>query len=925
MGDAYSDRARSVWAKTPVGDAAKDSFSPLLGDGRWLPLYAHLEDAAAVAGWLWDYWLADHVKGRVAARVGGADRARQLVMFLAGVHDIGKATPIFSCADQRLLQLAASYRLDPFTFPAARSEHPHGALGGAILADWLTRHGMSAAAAQTWAVVVGSHHGVPPTDAEHLLQARDLRRRYGSPEFMGRAGWAEVREELLAAHWSANALLHGVEVELDQPTQVVLTGLVVTADWIASNTRYFPFDTVGEAGRFADGMGRAGLHRPWRPGPTPDTGQLFEERFRFGASPRWVQRAAVEAAKKMGPGLLIIEAAMGEGKTEAALMAAEVLAARFGLGGVHFALPTQASTNMIFDRMMRWIEQVPGESLTMGASVHLGHGKAALNDLYAGLPVEGVRHMCDDEPHGRGGFDVSVDQFFHDHRQTRLFAGFCITTVDQLLMMGLRRRHLMMNHLAEAGKVVIVDEVHAYDAWMSVYLDRVLEWLAAYGVPVILLSATLPPSRRQALVDAYCGPGTVVPATTAYPLVTSSAAGQLEVTTPPEGEAPQRTAQVALEFAGTDDAARIAVEAAQRGACVLLIRNTVNGAVADYATIRRSFDRASLHHSRFIAVDRANGDARLERMFGGPADNPDRPDGWVAVCTQVAEQSLDVDFDMIVTEVAPVDLVLQRIGRVHRHVRPRPAGFETPRCVVVGIGYTAGQAPELPRGSSRVYGAWNLLRTAAVLDGRTSIELPGDIPALVVDAYENDGFPAGWDEAAQAAREAADATQARKLAGARKFTVAPPKEHGAIFGWLNASGSDDESKAEAQVRDAEQTLETIVLVDDGHGRWRTPGWIGGANAGVPVPRDTLPGRDTCLAMLACTIRLSRSQADDFNLKALADELWGETPAVWREGRKPSLIGSYPVLILDGSGTHRGRAHYHYDAELGFRQIKEETQ
>src|SRR5690606_31927012 len=226
---------------------------------------------------------------------------------------------------------------------------------------------------------------------------------------------------------------------------------------------------------------------------------------------------AVELARRMSsPGLMLIEAPMGEGKTEAALAVAEVFAARSGAGGVFVALPTMATGNAMFPRMLQWLRRLPDVAGGGLQSVMLAHSKAALNEDFGELVRAGRRTVAGVEHDGRGdewrprsdrrasSAELVAHQWLHGRKKAML-SSFVVGTVDQLLFMGLKSRHLALRHLALAGKVVVIDEAHAYDAYMNSYLDRVLSWLGAYRVPVVVLSATLPAARRRELAAAYAG------------------------------------------------------------------------------------------------------------------------------------------------------------------------------------------------------------------------------------------------------------------------------------------------------------------------------------------------------------------------------------------------------------------------------------
>lgn len=286
---------------------------------------------------------------------------------------------------------------------------------------------------------------------------------------------------------------------LSIPQELLLTGMLIMADWIASNTSFFPLLSVEDLGsealypkRFVSGWKRIHLPDPWQ---TPSYIPMDKDSFqnRFGFSPNEVQQAVLDVAASMEtPGLLILEAQMGVGKTEAALAAAETFAAKWGAGGLFFGLPTQATANGIFGRLTTWAQTQSEDTVH---SIRLAHGMAELNEDYREL-FPGRALVEKDIPEE----GVYVHPWFQGHKQA-LLADFVIGTVDQLLLVALKQRHLMLRHLGVAGKVVVIDEVHACDAYMDTYLDRALSWLGRYHVPV---SCSLPHCPPSAGVN-WCG------------------------------------------------------------------------------------------------------------------------------------------------------------------------------------------------------------------------------------------------------------------------------------------------------------------------------------------------------------------------------------------------------------------------------------
>lgn len=903
----------SVWAKSPDGD------------GNWLPLYQHLRDTAAVARWLWDNWLPDRTRAVLAESLGLTDtQARTVAVYLAGVHDIGKATPVFAAMCPEMLAQNVAAGLEGEFRPKGSREDHHTRTGHAAMAVELAERGAKPLTADTWAVVVGAHHGDPPKGSEVWPLMRPGRR---SP--MGGLGWREVRDTLLAEHWASSGLGRVVDQRgwfpLPQTAQTVLTGLVIVADWIASNEEMFGYTDLDDPHRLTRAVAKLGLPAPWRVGEVPtEVADLYDQRFGDGTGsfvPRPVQDAVADVVSMMpDAGLVIVEAPMGEGKTEAALVAAEVLAARTGAGGIHIALPTQATSDGMFSRVVDWTDRLPATDLPIGASVWLGHRKAGMNQVWTDLGA-GTREVDSD-----GGHRTAPHPWMRGRKKAHL-ATVAVSTVDQLLLSALRARHLMMRHLSLVGKVVIVDEVHAYDAWMNGYLDRVLTWLGAYRVPVVLLSATLPPSRRAALVAAYTGEPAPeeVAAQQGYPLVTVAGPWGCEQTEPP---ASGRRTRVQLEFVGDDpktvvDRVAAAVEA---GGCVLVIRNTVGRAqeLAGLLEGRLGADRVMLNHSRFLAVDRAELDVSLLNRFGSPKRLAEvggkRPAGHVVVATQVAEQSLDVDFDLLATDLAPVDLVLQRIGRLHRHVRPRPGPLVDPVCLVTGVElHGDDEPPTLDRGGRAVYREWALLRAAHVLAGRTHVDLPGDIAELVRSAYEGTSVRPGWQDAQDRAVHEEERVRDDKEWGSATFQVAAPDGDEPFFSWVDGSTSDDDTAGQAQVRDGEPTLEVTVLVRDGQGALRLPSWpVGLSRPGDEIPTDRAVDPWRYRDLEGCALRLPAR----LSTQAVEAELWDATPPAWRRGMSRS---DRPLLALDehlttGVGDHL----LAYHPRQGLTVTREET-
>ncbi|MEV5447224.1 hypothetical protein AB0N23_32520, partial [Streptomyces sp. NPDC052644] len=340
------------------------------------------------------------------------------------------------------------------------------------------------------------------------------------------------------------------------------------------------------------------------------------------------------------------------------------------------------------------------------------------------------------------------------------------------------------------------------------------------------------------------------------------------------------------------------------GGCALVVRNTVARVHDTAAALRAALGPdfpVSVAHSRFMAVDRAAKDRWLRDTFGPPGAG-NRPHRHIVVASQVAEQSLDIDFDLLVTDLAPVDLVLQRIGRLHRHPRPRPGTLTTPRCWITGADWTC-EPPQPVSGSRRVYQPATLLRSAAVLlphlDG-APLRLPADIPILTQDAYGDVAVgPQSWQPTmVEAEAKQRDDVAAKELQ-ADGYRLAEVAEHGVpLIGWLTGGvGDADDHTALGHVRDSDsESLEVLLLVRTAAGL-SIPPWIDGG--GTPVPTESVPHWPLPRQIARCTLPLplAMTHADVID-EVIADLERRVDIAAWQSNQ---WLAGERVLDLDTDG------------------------
>lgn len=826
-----------LWAKSDAG-------------GRPHSLPGHLLDTAAVAELIWDRFMAPTTKQSIDVCAGG--RGRDLFRLLCGLHDIGKATPAFQVKVRGLAEITqqAGFPLTRLSANLGDAGWHHRHAGRAILDDTLRARGIDAG---WFAVLVEGHHG--------KFTSRGFSRLgHGSP------AWAPHQQRLVS--WVEGAIGVSIdEVELTAPSrahQLALAGFLVMADWVAScdlftglGTDEVSLDAARQ--RASQAWGVLGFPTFWTPSSGLDANSLFKRRF--GVEARPFQRDLVGALASVDePGLVVVEAPMGEGKTEAALIVAEVLAGRFGCNGIVFGMPTQGTSDAMYHRCRGW-----AESIDSGFALSLVHGKAMLNEEYqrAVPPQIGDIYGDEDDPYLSDDLPAAsmTERSWLQGRHRALLAPSVVCTVDQLLYAGTRTKFVMLRHAGLAGKVVIVDEVHSYDVYMASFLHELLRWLGQAKVPVILMSATLPPSQLLELEEAYAGVG-LVPrdAPDGYPRATFSSVG-CATTRSIAASSWRPDLPVSVEVLGDLDggveavAARICSDLSD-GGCGLAIMNTVRRSQGLARRLRELGVSVELIHGRLTTAERADRTARAIDMLGpGRTRSNGRPAAHVIVATQIAEQSFDVDADVLYTDLAPVDLLLQRVGRLHRHSRPaadRPKALRAPKVVVTGF-EARTDGCRYPPAFDHVYDPWTMIRSAWVVSEANVWSMPSDVPNLVAGAYGAISVTR-W-----AAAEADALAESRRLARDRKavagtYVLGSGTDPAAtdLVG-LHQAGTDGGDEY-VVVRDGEPTLEVCLVIRDADG-YRS---LGGRPLGPTGERCT--DRSIAREVLGDTIRVRDTPA-----------------------------------------------------------------
>lgn len=633
---------------------------------RWHPVVYHCLDVAASGAVLLDQdpRLLDSLVR--AARIP-KEQVRRWIPFILALHDLGKFSVPFQCQVPELAKELLGWKL------TQSCSLRHDSIGYQFFAS--TGDGVIAWLAEDeripvlvrgdccsdsfdlldllepWMKASCGHHGRPPDSA-------DL------------PSWVYPPDARKAARcWvdEVTAVMAPGPINVDTPDALrasswIVAGLAVLADWIGSNQHFFcyhqPTLSLPEYWSLAQNIAREAVAAcgllPSRPVSRRAPQQLFPKLKAL--TPLQAKVDSLPLAE--GPQLWIVEDVTGSGKTEAALLLAHRMMAEGLADGVYFALPTMATANGMYGRVEGIFENFfEGEP-----SLTLAHGKTTL--------FKALQETASDVDPEQGNPSASRHgaAWLADNRKKALLASIGVGTIDQAMLAVLPSKHSPLRLLGLHRKVLIVDEVHACDVYMNRVLQNLLEFHVALGGSAILLSATLPLATRQQLSGVYQKAlgSSGSPSSEHYPLLTiSSARGVEEI--PCEASARSRR-EVDVKFIhDLADAVALLREAAQQGKCAVWIRNTVTDAIEAFQLLQ-DVPGAQLFHARFVVGDRQRIERECLARFGlesGPGERSCQ----ILIATQVVEQSLDLDFDVMISDLAPIDLLIQRAGRLHRHVR----------------------------------------------------------------------------------------------------------------------------------------------------------------------------------------------------------------------------------------------------------------
>ncbi|WP_051206476.1 CRISPR-associated helicase/endonuclease Cas3 [Oceanospirillum maris] len=768
-----------------------------------------------------------------------AEQLRRIFTFFLALHDIGKFSRSFQGIVQGLSQdLVPAIKGMPY-------DERHDSLGywlwrdadafKALFSEELDLDSRKLRRAQQLSVlfeIVTGHHGQPPKNSPVYLSnyfteddieaccqfAQDLFTLWLTSEDRQWLADKENAERIKQASWS-------------------LAGLAVLADWSGSDQVYFAY--LAKAMPLEKYWAEYALKKAEK---ACHANPLFTSKinrydtilqlFPFIIQPTPLQHYTMSVPLADGPQLFLLEDVTGAGKTEAAMVLVHRLLDKGHSNGLYVGLPTMATANAMYERLASCYQSLfSGESL---ASLVLSHGARHLSEAFT-ESVQ-VEKQQSDTNYQQDELSASAycNAWLADSKKKALLADVGVGTIDQALLSVLPARHQSLRLLGLMGKVLLVDEVHAYDSYMQVLLANLLQMHARQGGSVILLSATLPQSMKEKLVAAYAaGRELAAPdlSSSAYPLATQYPA--VTAVQQPLATRPQvaRTVQVS-HLSEYEEVNRLITDAVAQGQTVCWVRNTVDNVKQSYAKLCEQMpehaERIHLFHSRFAMCDRQSIEQNVLHWFGKKSD-ADMRKGRVLVASQVVEQSLDLDFDLMITDLAPVDLLVQRAGRLHRHLRDvagNPLPDEETDQRDKPVLYLFSPRPddkadsdwlddERFRGSAAVYQDLGLLwRSVKVLVDKGQYRMPEDARYLIDSVYSDECMLPTPEKV----EEASYAADGKRRAEASMANFNQLDLDAGYSRDSNSAGWSEETRIPTRLSD--ETCNVVLVVRSADGQWQ---------------------------------------------------------------------------------------------------------
>lgn len=782
--------------------------------------------------------------------------------WLAAYHDIGKVTPAFVGKIYEALGRSVPWE------PVKESEGGHPRNSEIILEE----------CGKDFAKLAGRHHGGASwlTGHSDILEEPEL----GGPQ------WQQLRKQLMEELRIQLKLPECNLKELQKNLQPLLLGAVILADWLSSGMDLPKGAPLPDEGQLQTVIRQAGLKPAfWK------TGLKFPQLFGFSENP--LQQVCSGQAK---PGsIYIIEAEMGQGKTEAALYLAYQLLEKKQANGLYFAMPTRLTSEKIYERLNHFL--AAGLLNQEDAEAMLIHGESWLNWI-----------LDQPDEHSNG---IQHSGSWFQSKKRALLAPYGAGTADQALLSVINVRHKDLRAFALAGKIIVLDECHSYDCYTSSLIANLTQQIRNWGGTVIILSATLTTEARLRLTG--CTPASNQPSQ-AYPLLTI-VSNENQITEIPV--AAGKSKQVLLRH--TDDtlfAMQKALEHASHGEQVLWIENTVADAQKVYCQLQTAASgiELGLIHSRFPACVRRKQESEWVDLLGKHGAEKRKMKGRILVGTQIFEQSVDIDSDFLITRLAPGDMIFQRIGRLWRHenlnaVRPATAHRETLLLSPPGC-----DDPDTALKTSEVflpYDPYWMLRTYEVWKERSEITLPDDIRPMLEAIYRE------RDEEGEMLEK-----KNKMLLNKDTLERLADKAQGI------ADGPGNDETAATRINDQQEVQ--VLLIRKGNGGCALEKQLSCLFSDEPViiPAPDAGRRkktETAAFLMKNMIKVAEKHApryEDFPLEFLRHILWiGEQK--YRPVRAAYVDGSGELLTLSGTSIE-GKEFLSYHKNLGYCARKKEV-
>ncbi|MCQ6962897.1 CRISPR-associated helicase/endonuclease Cas3 [Methanolobus chelungpuianus] len=763
----------------------------------WHPLPYHSMDVVAVADQWWAHSPA--IRRSFSQETGlSEEQTYAWVMFFIALHDLGKFDVRFQIKN---LNLATENYKTSLPAGIRTKDYFHGDEGYKwfvlesedlyfIDVDYKKQRWL-----QNWFASVAGHHGSIPTNTEPNLPPF-VDESITSKDCLARQSWIQELNRIFLEP----AGITFVDIPTKNPP-LLLAGFCSVCDWLGSNREYFDFQqkesslekyflsrernalkALNDFGLLSHIATIGGMEALY-PDYTPQNTQTL------------IDRLSVEQS------LIIIEANTGSGKTEASLAYASKLLAASLADNIVFALPTQATANAMLERL----EAVAGRIFESNDNIILAHGKRDSNKHFKRM-IE--KHKQSISLQGDFEAGAQCSEWLSSSRKRAFLGQIAVTTVDQVMLSAIRPlRHYFVRSFGIGKGVLIIDEIHAYDAYMYGILEAVIKQQKQAGGSVILLSATLPAYQKQSLCSAW-GTDAVINEK-GYPLILQATDDDVHTFALETWDCVQEKT-VEIELWKTNDCSisveqlKRIVKAAQEGAKVGIVCNLVDDA-QKYA--HRLSEMTSvpvdIFHSRYRYCDRMNKEkAVLDNYSKKSSDR-----GRILVGTQVIEQSLDIDFDWMISFVCPVDLLFQRMGRLHRHLKQRPESYKKPRCTIVIPNINDADLTEDPK---KIYGFHNLIykntrvlwRTQYLLEQNNAIKFPEAYRDLIERVYAKDR----WENEPESLTKLHEEYETEEWAS--KWISKGLTQADTYF-------MDSEGNANALTREGKMNLSVIPVTEDG--------------------------------------------------------------------------------------------------------------